>query len=238
MYPHYICDKMIADNIVTEFDRFSNNYTDDMIRCVPHYKKLVASLVKYLPNDLNPHDILDLGSGNGNTMSAYYEHFPRSKYTLVDISPEMHRICRERFPTADISSVKEFFKDLQFDKESFDVALASFSLHHIDAEEKKQLFHKIFEWLRPGGVFCYSDQMIDKTNPAYPEILKDWKSFVVGNYKSTEKWDWLMEHHAAFDIPNDYTKQINWLVEAGFHEVEIPWREECWTNIRALKKSG
>ena len=59
----------IQDNIAEEFNEFSKNYTNDMIRCVPYYLDLLSDCTRYLPKKFSPENILDLGCGNGNITS-------------------------------------------------------------------------------------------------------------------------------------------------------------------------
>ena len=56
----------IKETLSAEFDRFSNTCTEDMIRCVPHYLKLLSSLTGNLPEDFSAARIPNLGCGNGN----------------------------------------------------------------------------------------------------------------------------------------------------------------------------
>ena len=68
----------IKETLAAEFDRFSDNYTEDMIRCVPHYQRLLCSISDSLPEDLRASRILDLGCGNGNVTALLLEKFPEA----------------------------------------------------------------------------------------------------------------------------------------------------------------
>ena len=38
------------ENIILEFNQFTATYTQDMERWVPHYRKMVSSVIDYLPS--------------------------------------------------------------------------------------------------------------------------------------------------------------------------------------------
>ena len=44
-----------------------------------------------------------------------------------------------------------------------------------------------------------------------------------------------MEHYEAFDKPTDYLDQIEWMRNAGFTNIEIPFKEEYWIHLKAVK---
>lgn len=222
-------------DIGLEFNEFSKNYTNDMIGLAPHYLELVSGFVKYLPEDFQPGAILDLGAGNGNVTAQLLPYFPKASYTLVDASSEMIELCRKQFSEFNMEYSNCYFKDFNFTKEKYDLVVAGFSLHHCDNKEKRSLFKKIFNTLKPGGIFSYSDLMISKTNPEHSKVLDHWGSFVKSNYPDGEKWAWVMEHYEAFDKPTDYQLQLEWLKEVGFEYIQIPYNEGYWMFLQAIK---
>ncbi|MBZ0326116.1 MAG: class I SAM-dependent methyltransferase [Altibacter sp.] len=225
----------IKDTIANEFNEFSNNYTHDMIACVPHYLVLLSSMTQGLSPNFNPKTILDLGCGNGNVTSLLTETFPDSKYTLLDASPEMIALCKQRFKEYQMVYATAYFNDFQFSVETYDLITAGFSLHHCDLAEKKQLFKKIYTALKPGGVFAYTDLMIDKNTAEHSAFLKRWEAFVLTNFPDGEKWEWLVEHYTEFDKPDDLKKQLQWLRDVGFENIIPTVKDDYWVHIRAIK---
>jgi len=225
----------IENTIALEFNDFSKNYTHDMIGCVPHYLALISSFSNQFPENFNPTAILDLGSGNGNVTAQLIPYFPNATFTLVDASAEMIALCRQQFKDYNIIYVNSYFKDFVFEEENYDLVVAGFSLHHCDDNEKKTLFRNIYTSLKKGGLFSYTDLMISKTNPEHEMLLTKWKEFVNKNFPDGKKWTWLMEHYEAFDKPTDYTLQIEWMKNAGFFDIQIPFQNEYWTHLQAVK---
>ncbi|MCB7480823.1 class I SAM-dependent methyltransferase [Christiangramia sediminis] len=223
------------ENIALEFNEFSKNYTNDMIGCAPHYLQLVESFVKYFPENFNPGSVLDLGCGNGNISSQLVPYFPNATYTLVDASTEMINLCRHKFKDHNFIYHNNYFKDFSFNKDSYDLIVAGFSLHHLEDKEKQSIFKDIYSSLKQGGIFSYSDLMISKTNPEHPKILEEWHSFVNISFPDGEKWKWIMEHYDAFDKPTDYNIQIEWMKNAGFDDIQILYNQGYWIYLQAVK---
>lgn len=223
------------ENIASEFNEFAKDYTNDMIRCVPHYLELISSFTNYLPKNIHPKTILDLGCGNGNVTATLTQLFPEANYILVDASREMIDLCQIRFKDFNCNFANTYFKDFIFKENYYDVIVAGFSLHHCDETEKQTIFQSIYSSLKENGVFSCSDLMISKNNPEHPLLLKKWEKFVLNNYPTKEKWKWLMEHYNTFDQPTNYQTQIKWLQKIGFSKVHTPFRNEYWTHLQAIK---
>ena len=77
--------------------------------------------------------------------------------------------------------------------------------------------------------------MISKTNPDHEVLLTKWKEFVNHNFSYGKKWAWLLEHYEAFDKPTDYMLQLEWMKNAGFFDIKIPFQNEYWTHLQAVK---
>jgi len=222
-------------NIALEFNDFSKNYTSDMIGCAPYYLQLVSSFTKHLPDNFKPNSILDLGCGNGNISAQLIHYFPNATFTLVDASTEMIDLCHKQFNGYDFIYSNKYFKDFLFNEESYDLIVAGFSLHHCDNIEKQSIFKNINSALKKGGIFSYCDLMISKTNPDHQMLLEQWKKFVYKNFPDGEKWTWLLEHYESFDKPTDYQVQIEWIKNAGFTNIQIPFKKEYWVFLQAVK---
>ncbi|OUR92616.1 methyltransferase type 12 [Flavobacteriales bacterium 34_180_T64] len=225
----------IKDNIATEFDEFSKDYTNDMIRCVPYYAELISSFTEYLPSKFNPKTILDLGCGNGNVTNSVLKKFPQSQYILLDASQEMLNLCQKRFKNPSIEYIASYFQDYEFKKNAYDFIIAGFSMHHCGSEEKKNIFKKIYRALKPGGIFSCSDLMINRNNSYHPALIERWKTFVLSNYKDHSKWEWLMEHYNEFDKPDGFKDQLIWLKEVGFKRFNNIAIDTYWMHFQAFK---
>ncbi|MFM8448935.1 MAG: class I SAM-dependent methyltransferase [Haliscomenobacter sp.] len=225
--------------LIEEFNSWQSGYTDKIRRWVPDYDQLVAAVVQALPVGFEPHTVLDLGCGNGNGSALLEASFPSASYTLLDASDEMLDACRERFPSkANFRFVPSYFQDARFPPAGFDLVIAVLALHHVPGEVKQAIFQQIYSWLRPGGVFLYSDLFATKQDPGYAStVLKDWYTWASEHGTSEEEWEYLMDHHEKYDFPDAAVPTLGWLASVGFEPAAFTWQAGYWGNIRAIKPS-
>ncbi len=225
----------LQDDLSSEFDHFSANYTADMTRLVPHYQALLLAMVDRIPSDFKATRILDLGCGNGNCTARLLKRFPKGEYNFVDASAEMLRHCQKRFPTINARYHQSYFQELSFPENSFDLIVAGFSLHHLKGPEKQPFFKQARSWLTPNGLLTFSDLMIDRNNEAiHAPFLREWQRFTFDNQSTPAEWEWLMDHYNTYDFPDDAQLQLQWLENAGFASAKITWQaDHYWTSIAA-----
>lgn len=222
-------------SIAEIFDEFQDEYTAKMLRWVPYYREMMDKAVGNLPENFEAKNILDLGCGNGNVTALLQTRFPDAQFHLVDASPEMLTACRKRFQGASsIQFYNNYFQELEFESEQFDLIVAVLSLHHLRAFEKQSLFKKMRQWLQKDGYFSYSDLMIEKTKePFHSEHLALWERDAFAQNTSAEEWAFLMLHYDTYDFPNDAAEQQLWLQEAAFNNTQITWQLIAWTHLLA-----
>ena len=108
------------------YDQLSSRYTELISKCVPRYDELFFNLFYYLPDDLQPKQILDLGCGTGNLTEAALKHFPDADIHALDLSAEILNERRIRFKDkANIHYHQQDFSNLDFPDESFDLIISS-----------------------------------------------------------------------------------------------------------------
>ncbi len=217
------------------FDEMSDKYTDIMDHMVPHYRKLIASMLECLPAGFKPLRILDLGCGNGNVSAVSMALFPGAHHHLVDASEEMIGLCKTRFEGRSISYEHNLFQNLEYIPGTYDLVLAGFSLHHLDAGGKRKFFTELFPGLTEIGVLACADLFINKESEEHRHLLNDWNSFAFASGKTQEDWDWVMDHYDAYDRPSAFNDQQKWLTKAGFVHVELSWNAGHWGCFHAYK---
>jgi len=96
-------------------------------------------------------EVLDIGCGSGVPFTvALAKNF---SVTGVDTSVEMIHLARKNLPDAEI--IHSDIMTIKFDEDSFDAVTAFYSIFHLPRDEQRELFRRIFQWLRPGGyLFC------------------------------------------------------------------------------------
>ncbi|PNS15104.1 hypothetical protein CAC42_2333 [Sphaceloma murrayae] len=117
------------------------------------YIRSLLSLVRSRPH------ILELGCGPGIPVLRLLLDEGCS-VVANDISSVQIGMARERCPTA--TFVPGDMTRLDFEKESFDGAICFFAIFHLPRGEQKGMLRRIFDWIRPGGVFVVNFATVDE----------------------------------------------------------------------------
>lgn len=119
------------------------------------WKFMLSRALSFVDIDRDaPIDILDVGSGSGNTVLAAAELFTQAAIVASDISPNLLRILdslQNRYPVIK-GRLKSYCFDLHKDffvSGSFDLVIGGAILHHLLQPEIS--LTNIARWLKPGG---------------------------------------------------------------------------------------
>lgn len=203
------------------FNKYALVYDETRRQFIPCFDDFYAMALELIPDHKTP-SILDLGAGTGLVSSMVLERFPRARLVLADISHAMLDQAQERFKgiDADLSfQVKDYAKD--FPAGPFDVVISALSIHHLDHEQKQDLFGRIQENLKPGGIFINADQALGKT-PAIDQYYVDhWFRKVresgISDGEIAQGRERMKEDKMSL-----LDDQLTWLEQIGFSEVN------CW----------
>jgi ubiquinone/menaquinone biosynthesis C-methylase UbiE len=109
-----------------------------------------------------PLQILDFGTGVGNSLPYWRRYFPKSAIVGADVSSRSLMLAMQRFPG--VAALVVFDGEcLPFGDGSFDAAFAANVFHHIDPTEHDKHLRDLFRVLRPGGSFFLFEH-----NPSNP----------------------------------------------------------------------
>ena len=218
------------------YDDINDQYTEYILRCVPRYVEMQWAIMHYLPNALNPVNILEMGCGTGNLTKLIIKQYPNATIHIVDISEKMIESCKnELINQNNIKYYCNDFRDLDSNIPNCDLVLSSISIHHINDNEKKSLFKRLHEKLTANGVFCYSDQFSSFENEIYRKNISQWKNESMQNGSSQAEWEMWMKHQDNHDYHTPLGEQTKWLKEAGFRNAECVWRHLLWSVLIAMR---
>ena len=185
----------------------------------------------YLPEDCRT--LLDLGIGTGLELESIYERFPEVAVTGVDLSGEMLRLLREKYPGKNLDLHQMSYFDYDMGDSRFDAALTVMTLHHYTFEVKTELYRRILRALKPGGVYIESDYMIPEGTTEDPQATEDFFFAEYERLKQEQGLDREKEYH--YDTPCTVENQKKMLVSAGFSQVREVWQEGTTVVLTAKK---
>ena len=177
--------------------------------------------------------VLDLGAGTGLLTKYLFEKYPKAEFTLIDISEEMLKLAKNRFQG--YSNFKYITADyLEHDFKNFDIIVSSLSIHHIEDEDKKKLYKKIYDALNPEGIFLNADQVIGSTPNIDKTYQMNWMERIDENKFTGPEKDTAIER-MKFDKPATFEDNLKWLRNCGFEDVDLGYKYYSFCIFYAKK---
>ena len=93
--------------------------------------------------------VLELGCANGRDAKEILQLTP--DYIGVDGAEKLLDIAKHEMPEANF--ILSDFRDLKFDKKSFDIIIDFDSLFHFEKNDLKKMLDNIYQWLDDDGLF-------------------------------------------------------------------------------------
>lgn len=176
---------------------------------IPHRTEGEAVLLDFIPQKVQR--ILDLGSGDGRLLALLKIGRPDAEGIALDFSPTMIKAARERFSNNPKVQVVNHNLDSPLpDLGQFDVIVSSFAIHHCADERKRQLYSEVFNALLPGGIFCNLEHVASPTKELHSRFIRS-----LGLNEGEED---------PSNILLDVEKQLEWLRDIGFQNVDCYWK--------------
>lgn len=152
--------------------------------------------------------ILDIGAGSGVWGIAFAQQDPLARVTLADY-PKVLTIATQFVTERGLANRFEYlagnFREVDFGREQYDVAILGHICHSEGARNTKTLFQRIRRAMKPGGRLLIAEFLVDEERKVETFPLL----FAVNMLVNTEEGD-------TFTLSELRT----WLEEAGFKTVE------------------
>ena len=232
-----IMNKNHSNLVKTHFNVKYYNYDILIKKLIPRYDYMHKLIVNSINFPINKYfRVLDLGIGTGQTALNLLKKFPNIKIDGVDISSKMIIRGKKRLKNFlnKVNFIKKDIKDLKLKNKYYGVCVAVLCVHHLNQDEKKILFKKIFNSLVLGGIFVIGDIIRFNSDIKTKEKEKVWKKILEKNLGKKEANFWFKNYQEE-DLPDSIGDQIQWLKEAGFKRVKSLWRYINYSVIYAKK---
>lgn len=222
-------------NIQEQFNLVAKEYDSNRKKFIPCFDDYYEYTTEFIAaNVARPKRILDLGAGTGLLSYFWYKHFPKSEYVLIDIADEMLNIARKRF--AGLENVD--YQVLDYSKElpngEYDIIISALSIHHLEHEEKRELFTRIYNKLPNGGVFINYDQFCAGSPEMNIWFDSYWEN-QLENSRLTTKDIELWKERRKLDRECSVEEEIEMLQKCNFKETKCIYSNQKFSVIVAVK---
>lgn len=223
-------------NIESQFNLVAKEYDINRRKFIPCFEEFYVNTTKLLAKTLTPKCVLDLGAGTGLLSMYWYENFPNAEFTLDDIAKDMLEIAKKRF--AGIENIK-FITDnycKALPEGAFDLIISALSIHHLEDNEKLNLFKTIYDRLPVSGAFINYDQFCfdDKNLSSAADSI--WINSLENSGLSENDLN-LWKERRKLDRECSVQKEIHMLKESGFETPECVYLYKKFSVIAAVKQS-
>lgn len=166
--------------------------------------------------------VLDLGTGDGDTLGRVLALFPDATGIGADVNPEMLRRARAQSASAAWGARAEIVEHdldapLPAEWGSFDLVVSSFAIHHCAPERQRTLYSEAFARLEAGGLFANLEHVASPTPELHATFLR-----AVGKDPDDD------DPSNQLVAPDT---QLEWLRSIGFEQVDCIWK---WREIALL----
>lgn len=211
------------NEVQKRFDDISKKYDEQrkkFIPCFDDFYRLSVSVASV--NRENP-DILDIGAGTGLLSAFLMERYPEASFTLIDISEKMLDVAKDRFRSnSNVKYVVADYSKYHF-VEKYDMVMSALSIHHLEDEEKKEIYKKSYSLLKQNGILINADQVYGETPFIETLNKKIWRQYIEDSGLPEEE---ILAGYERIKLDKEATldQQMNWLKEAGFCDVSCIYK--------------
>ncbi len=214
------------EDMAAFFTKRLSDYEKHMAIWEKSYQNLAESLPVWCKN------ILDLGCGTGLELDKIWNLNPDIAVTGVDLCQGMLDKLSEKHSQRKLTTVCQDYFRYDFGKNIWDAVISFESLHHFLPEPKKELYQRIYQSIKEGGVFLLGD---------YTACCEEEEALLRGAYLEKRKRFGIAEgSFVHFDIPLTIKHESDLLKNAGF-TIEKIWDapdEATLLIARKTKRKG
>lgn len=186
---------------MTQFHFDPGTYLENMQADIPVFDKLQEETTR-ATEGFDVRDVLELGVGTGETARRVLARHRGARLVGIDASEAM-------LAAADLEGDLRVSRlEDPLPEGPFDLVVSCLAVHHLEAGEKRDLFRRVADVLRPGGRFVLADVVV-------PEREEDAVTPTTPGY----------------DNPDALASQLEWLRAAGF-EPETTW---TWKDLAVVR---
>lgn len=223
------------EHIRQAFNRFAQDYDSQREYVIPEMRQYYGAAVWAMETKEPEPAILDVGAGTGLLSALLLEKIPDARLTLMDISENMLDMARKRFSGR--AGTEYVVCDYSCSELGgpYDIVCSALSIHHLETEDKRKLFSRIYAALRPGGMFVNADQADGETPYFRQRYLDYWDDFLRNGPMTEAQHAEILKRRDTLDKNEKLSSQLAWLREAGFSDVDVVYRNRTFVVMVGRK---
>jgi tRNA (cmo5U34)-methyltransferase len=162
--------------------------------------------------------------------------YPEASFELLDGSPQMLAEAQQRLGER---VVAVYIQDMagELPEGPFDAVVSALAIHHLENDDKRLLFRRIHDVLRPGGVFVNAEQVLGPTPELAELYVQTWHRMCRELGASDDELAASIERR-RHDRCADVESQLQWLRAAGFAAADTVYKYWEEAVLVAVKGSS
>lgn len=201
-----------------------DGYDEHMMTNIEGIADGYARMATLLPDGTGT--LLDLGCGTGLELGPIFARFPTLHVTGVDLTQAMLDKLARKYSGKRLDLICGSYFDVDFGESRFDTAVSFETMHHFTHDEKRGLYRRVQQSLKPGGVYIEADYMAQSQEEE--DALFAERARLLREMGEPEGF-------FHFDTPCSVDNQMRILREAGFSDVRKDWQHTGTVILVARK---
>jgi tRNA (cmo5U34)-methyltransferase len=209
---------------ISVFAAHAADYDAQRRRLVPCFDELYGTAVEVVGLCGGPvRRVLDLGAGTGLMSAAVLARHPDAELVLVDGAGEMLEQARERLPEQSSTTVVADLREALPDG-PFDAVVSALAIHHLEDPDKRDLFARVCQALRPGGVFVNAEHVTGPSRWLADTYRSMWRR-ACGAAGAGEQEIVDAEGRMRSDRCVEVPTQLAWMSDAGLQDCDCFFKQ-------------
>jgi tRNA (cmo5U34)-methyltransferase len=205
------------------FHEHARDYDALRRRLVPGFDSFYGAALEALALASRPiKRVLDLGAGTGLLAAMVARAHPGAELVLHDGAAGMLEQARERLGDRASYVVADLTDPLPAGP--WDAVVSALAIHHLDDDAKRALSASVHDALAPGGMFVNAEQVLGPTPALDAVYFARHRATALELGATEEEWE-AAAQRMTHDRCSTVADQLQWLAEAGFTDVDAPWRD-------------
>ena len=224
----------MKSDIKKQFGAIAKSYDLQRRILIPCFDEFYSCILSCVDDSEDNTNILDIGAGTGLLTAFLFDKYPKSNYTLIDIADEMIDQAKKRFiRQPNFTYITADYVNYNFEKK-YNIIVSALSIHHLEDNEKAQLYKNIFNCLDENGIFVNGDQFLSRSPFVESLIQEKWRRKIRESNLPSEEVE-AVYNRMKMDKPATVEQNIQWLEQAGFIEVDLMYKYFPFGVVRGKK---